>query len=215
NVVPLGSTWISWTPSSSTPATMIDAPNGRTAYIVNSWRYSDKFRESVTRSMGSSYTRRWRCAATRSWSSSVVTSPLYPLPVAPPAVAFHRRSNRRLRELPCLIERELLAESLLEDAVRDRRAAPRGHEVLRGDRAAHVARVHVRTLVVHARDDELDVERVVALHRRVDDVRNQFRALLDGQRVAATQREEPALGFREVHEVLGVRHRTGDRHGGA
>src|SRR5207245_3441493 len=27
--------------------------------------------------------------------------------------------------------------------------------------------------------------------------------------------EEPALGFREVHEVLRVRHRTGDRHGGA
>ena len=54
NVVPLGSTWISWTPRSSTPATMIDAPNGRTAYIVNSCRYSDRFLESVPTSIGSS-----------------------------------------------------------------------------------------------------------------------------------------------------------------
>src|SRR5881628_497126 len=110
-------------------------------------------------------------------------------------VAFHRCAHGRFRELPRLVERELLAEPLLEDAVRDRRAAPRGHEVLRGDRAAHVARVHVRALMVHARDDELDVERVVALHRRVDDVRDQFRTLLDGHRVAATQGEEPPLAF--------------------
>src|SRR5947209_12897846 len=44
NVVPLGSTWMSCTPSASTPAITTDAPNGRTAYIVNSCRYSERLR---------------------------------------------------------------------------------------------------------------------------------------------------------------------------
>src|SRR5467141_1110140 len=128
-------------------------------------------------------------------------------------VPLHRGAHRRFGELRRLVERELLAESLFEDAVGDWRAAPRGHEVLRSDRPAHVAREYVRSLMVHACDDELHVERVVALHRGVDNVRDQFRTLFDGQGVAATQREEPAFGFREVHEVLRIRHGAGDRYG--
>src|SRR3989441_189943 len=61
----------------------IASPTGRPAYIVNSCRYSERLGEGVPTSIGSSYTSRWRCAATRSWSRSVVTSPMYPLPVAP------------------------------------------------------------------------------------------------------------------------------------
>src|SRR5437016_6422175 len=129
-------------------------------------------------------------------------------------IAFHRRADRGLRELPRLVEREFLAEPLLEHAVCDWRAAPRGHEVLRGDRPAHVARVHVGSFLVDARDDEFHVERVVRLHARIDNVRDQFRAFLYGQRVAATQREQPTFGLREVHEVLRVRHCPGDRHRG-
>ena len=58
-------------------------------------------------------------------------------------IAFHRGADRGFRELPRIVEREFFAESLLEHTVRDRRTAPLGHEVLRGDRPAHVARVHV------------------------------------------------------------------------
>src|SRR2546427_615119 len=58
NVVPLGSTWISCTPRASTPAITTDAPNGRTAYMVNSCKYSERLRESVPTSTGSSYTSR-------------------------------------------------------------------------------------------------------------------------------------------------------------
>src|SRR2546422_11439043 len=72
----------------------------------------------------------------------------------------------------------------------------------------------MRAVLVHAGDDELHVEWVVALHRRVDDVRDQLRTLLDGDGVAATQGEEPPFGLRQVHEVLRIRHRTGDRHRG-
>src|SRR5947207_13027556 len=134
--------------------------------------------------------------------------------VPAPRIAFHRRADRGLCKLPRLIEREFLAEPLLEHAVCDRRAAPRGHEVLRGDRPAHVARVDVGSFLVDARDDEFHVERVVRLHARIDDVRDQLRALFHGQRVAATQREQPTFGLREIHEVLRVRHCPGDRHRG-
>src|SRR3989442_15320654 len=103
-------------------------------------------------------------------------APPVPDPGAPP----HRGAPPRFSEFRRLVERELLAESLFGDAVGDWRAAPRGHEVLRGDRPAHIAREYVRSLMVHACDDELYVERVVALHRGVDDVRDQFRTLFDG-----------------------------------
>src|SRR5438552_985279 len=129
-------------------------------------------------------------------------------------VSVGRSAHRGFRERPRLVKRELLAEPLLEDPVRDWRTAARGHEVLRRDRPAHVARVHVGAFAVHPGDDELHVERVVALHRRIHDVRDQLRALFHGQRIAATQREEPTFGLREVHEVFRVRHCPGDRHRG-
>src|SRR5438309_7055250 len=129
-------------------------------------------------------------------------------------ISLHRGAHRGFGELPRIVERELLAESLLENPVRDRRTAARGHEVLRRDRPAHIARVHVGAFAVHPGDDELHVERIVALHRRIHDVRDQLRALFHGQRIAATQREEPTFSFREVHEVFRVRHCPGDRHRG-